>query len=195
MKSPIALLLTLGLGTFLGFGVTMSLGVRDAIYNSASLTDPVYVAIKRNISTSYKELGNAWLPFDANAARDAYGEALRIDWFVKTSLPQNPESNAHLAYSYSKLGEAALALDDYAEAADRFRNSVDLLEALDLDANKAAEQGQSWTLILPPTLTPQGMNNGHDVIKNWLAIQRRNLTICREAQRAGTQQVVRARTR
>src|SRR5690242_19725225 len=118
MKSPVALLLTLGLGTILGFGVTVSLGVRDAVYNSASLTDPVYVAIKRNISTSYKELGNAWLPFDANAARDAYGEALQIDWFIRTSCPPDPESDANLAYSYSKLGEAALALDDYREAAD-----------------------------------------------------------------------------
>ena len=189
MKSPFAVLLTLGVGIILGFGVTISLGIRDAVFISASVTDPVYVAAKRSISTSYKELGNAWLPLDAKAARDAFGQSLQIDWFIRTSCPQDSESAAHLAYTYSKLGEASLALEDYAEAVDCFQRSVDLLEALDLQASQAAERGEFWPLILPATITPKGVSNGRDVIRNWLSAQRRNLTICLEAQPAGTKRV------
>jgi hypothetical protein len=190
MKSSFAVLLTLGVGIILGFGVTISLGIRDAVFISASVTDPVYVAAKRSISTSYKELGNAWLPLDAKAARCAFDQSLQIDWFIRTSCSHDSESAAHLAYTYSKLGEASLSLQDYAEAVDCFQKSVDLLEALDLQANQAAERGEPWPLILPATITPEGVSNGREVIKNWLAVQRRNLTICREAQPTGTKQFV-----
>jgi len=180
MKSPIAVLLAAGLGTILGVGVTAALGVRDAIYNCASFDDPVYVAAKRNISTSYKELGNAWLALDPNAARNAYGQSLQIDLFIDISCPKESANTANLAYTYGKMGEAALALGDYPEATDSFQKGVKLLESLEREAKANAEQQEPWPLIVSPTLLPEGFTTGRDLVQRWLTTQRRNLRVCRE---------------
>jgi tetratricopeptide (TPR) repeat protein len=184
MKSPIGTVLALGLGFVFGCVVAALLGVRDSIFDSLSYYDPKFVVIEHRLSASYKKLGNAYLPFDADAARDAYQRALFIDEPLSAASPNDPISQAHVAYSCGRLGALALSLDDYSEAKSYFERGVSVLDELSRTTN-LADLPFPWPLTADgPALTAEEKAAGPALLQYWLDVQRRNLAICREAEHA-----------
>jgi tetratricopeptide (TPR) repeat protein len=124
------------------------------------------------------------LPFDVEAARDAYQQALRIDEPLATASPDDPIAQANLAYSCGRLGALVMSIDDYSEAESQFMRGVSILEALSRATN-LADQAVAWPLTADaPALTTEEKAAGPALFQYWLKTQRRKLANCREAQRA-----------
>jgi tetratricopeptide (TPR) repeat protein len=184
MKFPLGTALALGLGIAFGCLVAALSGVRDSVFDSLSCYDPKFVLIEHRLSASYKKLGNAFMPIDADAARDAFQRAVSIDQPLADAAPSDPISQAHLAYSCGRLGELAMSVGDYSEAESQFALGVNLLEELSRVTN-LADLPFPWPVTADgPALTAEEKAAGPALLQYWLEVQRKKLEICREAERA-----------
>jgi tetratricopeptide (TPR) repeat protein len=184
MKSLMGTVMALSLGLAFGCIVAALMGVRDSIFDSLACYDPKFIVVEHRLSTAYLKLGNDYSPFDADAARDAYQRALSIDEPLAAASPNDPISQAHLAYSCGRLGALAMSLDDYAEAEAQFERGVGVLEELSRVAN-LADLPFPWPLTTDgPVLTANERAAGSALAKYWLGVQRNDLEICRKADRA-----------
>jgi tetratricopeptide (TPR) repeat protein len=184
MKSPFGIVVPMSVGFILGCLVAALMGVRDSVFDSLSHYDPKFAVIEHRLSASYKKLGNAYLPFDAEAARDAFLNAARIDEPLADASPNDPVAQVHLAYSCGRLGALAMSLGDYSEAESQFDRGVRALEEL-AQVKNINDLPYPWPLTPEaPALSAEEKAAGPALVKHWLNVQRRNVAICREAEYA-----------